>query len=73
MEHRYKIKERIDQHFTLWRMAVWYGRVFMQYFFIYYSLLEKPGLLGTDRVHLAQKGKSIFSHRLAKQMKKALN
>ena len=34
---------------------------------------EKPGLLGADGVHLSEKGKSIFSHRLAKLEKRASN
>ena len=34
---------------------------------------EKPGLLGADGVHLSEKGKSIFGHRLAKLVKRALN
>ncbi|PKU42754.1 hypothetical protein llap_6937 [Limosa lapponica baueri] len=34
---------------------------------------EKPGLLGANGVHLSDKGKSIFSQRLAKLMKRASN
>ena len=34
---------------------------------------EKPSLLGADGVHLSEKGKSIFGHRLAKLVKRALN
>jgi len=34
---------------------------------------EKLGLLRADGVHLSEKGKSIFSHRLAKLVKMALN
>ena len=36
------------------------------------SIFEKPGLLGADEVHLSEKGKNIFSHRLAKLEKTAL-
>jgi len=38
-----------------------------------WSYFEKPGLLGTDVVPLTEKRKSIFGHRLAKLMKKALS
>ena len=34
---------------------------------------EKSALLGADGVHLSAKGKSIFGHRLAKLVKRALN
>jgi len=34
---------------------------------------EKPGLLGADGVHLSEKGKSIFHHKFAKLVKRALN
>ena len=37
------------------------------------TCFEKPGLLRADRVHLSEKGKSIFSCRLAKLVKRALN
>jgi len=34
---------------------------------------EKPGLAAADGVHLSEKGKSTFRHRLAKLVKRALN
>jgi len=34
---------------------------------------EKPDLLTADEVHLSKQGKSIFGHRLAKLVKRALN
>jgi len=37
------------------------------------NLFEKPGLLGADGVHLTEKGKSIFSQRLAKLARRSLN
>lgn len=37
------------------------------------TLFEKPELLGADGIHLLEKGKSIFTHRLARLVKRALN
>ena len=37
------------------------------------TCFEKPGLLRADGVHLSENGKSIFGHRLAKLVKRALN
>lgn len=37
------------------------------------TCFEKLGLLGADGVQLSEKGKSIFSHRLAELVKRALN
>lgn len=37
------------------------------------TLFEKPDLLGADGVLLPEKGKSVFAHRLARLVKRALN
>ena len=38
-----------------------------------WECFDKLGLLGADRAHLKKKRKNIFSRRLAKLMKRALN
>lgn len=37
------------------------------------TCFEEPGLMGTDGVHLSDKGKNISGDRLANLLKRALN